>query len=51
MKVLERIVELDAFYMGKYELGGRFFELFLNKNKELFQTWKADKLSNIDAIT
>ncbi|MCM4172264.1 sulfatase-modifying factor protein [Arenibacter sp. TNZ] len=44
-------VELDAFYMGKYELGWEVFELFFKQNKELFQTLEADKLSNIDAIT
>ncbi|MCK0148045.1 formylglycine-generating enzyme family protein [Arenibacter sp. F26102] len=44
-------VELDAFYMGKYELGWEVFELFFKQNKELFQTLDADRLNNIDAIT
>ncbi len=46
-----KVVELDAFYMGKYELGWEVFELFFKQNKELFQTLDADKLNNIDAIT
>jgi len=44
-------VELDAFYMGKYELGWEVFELFFKQNKELFQALDTDKLSGIDAIT
>lgn len=44
-------VELDAFYMGKYELGWEAFELFFKQNKNMFQNLEADKLSAIDAIT
>ncbi|NNG11178.1 MAG: SUMF1/EgtB/PvdO family nonheme iron enzyme, partial [Arenibacter sp.] len=29
-------VELDAFYMGKYELGWEAFELFFKQNKNMF---------------
>ena len=44
-------VELDAFYMGKYELGWEVFELFFKQNKNLFENLEADKLNGIDAIT
>jgi formylglycine-generating enzyme required for sulfatase activity len=44
-------VELDAFYMGKYELGWEVFELFFKQNKNLFENLEADKLKGIDAIT
>ena len=44
-------VELDAFYMGKYELGWEVFELFFTQNKDMFKTLEADKLSDIDAVT
>ncbi|HLT50812.1 MAG TPA: SUMF1/EgtB/PvdO family nonheme iron enzyme [Arenibacter sp.] len=44
-------VALDAFYMGKYELGWEVFELFFKQNQRLFQTLESDKLNAIDAIT
>lgn len=44
-------VEVDAFYMGKYELGWEVFELFFKQNKDLFLDLDADKLKGIDAIT
>ncbi|HUH47867.1 MAG TPA: SUMF1/EgtB/PvdO family nonheme iron enzyme [Arenibacter sp.] len=44
-------VSLDAFYMGKYELGWEVFELFFKQNQKLFEAMGADKLSTIDAIT
>ena len=44
-------VALDAFYMGKYELGWEVFELFFKQNQKLFQDLEADKLTAIDAIT
>ncbi|MDX1769302.1 MAG: formylglycine-generating enzyme family protein, partial [Arenibacter troitsensis] len=46
-----KTVELDAFYMGKYELGWEVFELFFKQNKNLFESLEAEKLSGIDAIT
>ena len=46
-----KTVELDAFYMGKYELGWEVFELFFKQNKNLFESLEADKLNGIDAIT
>ena len=46
-----KTVELDAFYMGKYELGWEVFELFFKQNKNLFENLEADKLKGIDAIT
>ncbi|MCM4166978.1 sulfatase-modifying factor protein [Arenibacter sp. H213] len=44
-------VELDAFYMGKYEVTWEIFELFFKQNQNLFQDLEADKLNAIDAIT
>src|SRR5690554_4906425 len=44
-------VTLDAFYMGKYELGWEVFELFFKQNRELFQDLEADKINVLDAIT
>lgn len=44
-------VALDAFYMGKYELGWEVFELFFKQNQNLFQDIESDKLDAIDAIT
>src|SRR5690606_7503339 len=44
-------VALDAFYMGKYELGWEIFELFFKQNQRLFQTLESDKLNAVDAIT
>ena len=46
-----REVELDAFYMGKYELTWDVFELFFKQNKEMFQDLEASKLAAIDGIT
>ncbi len=47
----QREVELDAFYMGKYELTWELFELFFKQNKELFVKLDNDKVITIDAIT
>src|SRR5690606_36490746 len=41
-------VALDAFYMGKYELGWEVFELFFKQNQKLFEAMEADKLNAID---
>lgn len=46
-----REVELDAFFMGKYELTWELFELFFKQNKELFVKLENDKVIKIDAIT
>ncbi len=46
-----REVELDAFYMAKYELTWELFELFFKQNKELFVKLDNDKVIKIDAIT
>lgn len=46
-----REVALDAFYMGKYELGWEVFELFFKQNQELFQGLETDKINALDAIT
>lgn len=47
----QREVELDAFYMGKYELTWEIFELFFKQNQELFVKLDNDKVMKIDAIT
>lgn len=47
----QRDVELDAFYMAKYELTWELFELFFKQNKELFVKLDNDKVIKIDAIT
>lgn len=47
----QREVELDAFYMAKYELTWELFELFFKQNKELFVKLDNDKVIKIDAIT
>ncbi|MBT8313251.1 MAG: formylglycine-generating enzyme family protein [Maribacter sp.] len=47
----QRKVVLDAFWMGKYEVSWREFELFFKQNQPLFQNLEADKLNAIDAIT
>ena len=47
----QREVELDAFYMAKYELTWELFELFFKQNKELFVKLENDKVIKIDAIT
>lgn len=44
-------VELDAFYIAKYELTWDVFELFFKQNKELFVKLENDKVIKIDAIT
>lgn len=44
-------VALDAFYMGKYELGWEVFELFFKQNQHVFQDLESDKFNAIDAIT
>ncbi|PKQ44472.1 sulfatase-modifying factor protein [Confluentibacter flavum] len=44
-------VEVDAFYMGKYELVWEVFELFYTQNQKHFQTLETDKLHSVDAIT
>jgi formylglycine-generating enzyme required for sulfatase activity len=44
-------VEVDAFYMGKYELTWEVFELFFEQNKELFVKLDNDKVIKIDAIS
>ncbi len=46
-----REVELDAFYIGKYELTWELFELFFKQNKELFVKLENDKVMKVDAIT
>lgn len=47
----QREVDLDAFYMGKYEVTWEVFELFFKQNKELFVKLENDKVVKIDAIT
>ncbi|WP_273568102.1 formylglycine-generating enzyme family protein [Maribacter halichondriae] len=47
----QRTVELDAFWMGKYEVTWDVFELFFKQNKVLFESLEAEKLEAIDAIT
>ncbi len=47
----QREVELDAFYMAKYELTWELFELFFKQNEELFVKLDNDKVIKIDAIT
>lgn len=47
----QKEVELDAFYMGKYELTWDIFELFFKQNKEIFVKLDNDKVMKIDAIT
>lgn len=47
----QREVELDAFYMAKYELTWELFELFFKQNKELFVKLDDEKVMKIDAIT
>ena len=47
----QKKVFLDAFWMGKYEVTWRVFELFFKQNQPLFESLEADKLSAIDAIT
>lgn len=44
-------VQLDAFWMGKYEVTWDIFELFFKQNKELFESLEAEKLKGIDAIS
>lgn len=46
-----RAVDIDAFYMGKYELTWELFELFFKQNKELFVKLDDEKVMKIDAIT
>jgi formylglycine-generating enzyme required for sulfatase activity len=47
----QKKVALDAFWMGKYEVTWRIFELFFKQNQPLFESLEADKLTAIDAIT
>lgn len=47
----QRKVELDAFWMGKYEVTWDIFELFFKQNQQLFNNLEAEKLEGIDAIT
>ncbi len=47
----QRQVEVDAFYMGKYELTWELFELFFKQNKELFVQLEDEKVMKIDAIS
>ncbi|MGB5555770.1 MAG: SUMF1/EgtB/PvdO family nonheme iron enzyme [Flavobacteriaceae bacterium] len=47
----QRKVEVDAFYMGKYELTWDIFELFFKQNKELFKALDPEQLEGIDAIS
>ncbi|NNK76831.1 MAG: formylglycine-generating enzyme family protein [Maribacter sp.] len=47
----QKKVMVDAFWMGKYEVTWRIFELFFKQNQPLFESLEADKLSAIDAIT
>lgn len=44
-------VNLDAFYLGKYEITWDVFELFFKQNKELFVKLEDDKVMKIDAIS
>lgn len=44
-------VEVDAFYMGKYELTWEVFELFFKQNQELFVKLDNEKVIKIDAIS
>lgn len=44
-------VELDAFYIGKYEVTWEVFELFFAQNQEIFQDLPSDQLNSVDAIT
>ncbi len=47
----QKQVALDAFWMGKYEVKWREFELFFKQNQPLFESLEADKLNAIDAVT
>lgn len=47
----QREVNVDAFWMGKYEITWDVFELFFKQNKILFQNLEAAKLQGLDAIT
>ncbi len=47
----QRQVQVDSFYMGKYELTWEIFELFFKQNKELFVKLDDERVMKIDAIT
>ena len=47
----QKEVEIDPFYMGKYEVTWDLFELFFKQNKELFVKLDDDRVMKIDAIT
>ncbi|MBC7000256.1 SUMF1/EgtB/PvdO family nonheme iron enzyme [Cytophaga sp. FL35] len=47
----QKNVELDAFYMGKYEVTWDLFELFFKQNKEMFVKLENDRVMKVDAIT
>ncbi|MEO9892847.1 SUMF1/EgtB/PvdO family nonheme iron enzyme [Aurantibacter sp.] len=44
-------VQLDGFYMGKYETTWEVFELFFKQNQELFVKLDNEKVIKIDAIS
>lgn len=45
------MVEVDSFYMAKYELTWELFELFFKQNKELFVKLDDERVLKIDAIS
>ncbi len=47
----QKEIELDSFYMGKYEMTWDVFELFFKQNKEIFVKLDDDRVMKIDAIT
>lgn len=44
-------IDIDAFYMAKYELTWELFELFFKQNKEVFVKLNDEKVMKIDAIS
>lgn len=47
----QKVVALDSFYMGKYEVTWDLFELFFKQNQQLFAKLDDDRVIKIDAIT
>jgi formylglycine-generating enzyme required for sulfatase activity len=45
------LVQIDSLWVGKYEVTWELFELFLDKNKNLFDSIPKEKSTKVDAIT
>lgn len=45
------LVKIDSLWVGKYEVTWELFELFLDKNKDLFDSIPQEKSMRVDAIT